>query len=98
MKITSNAVNTHYMAQNELPKLSGGNSSSKRLNKNFDELLIHSNTAISDEKFLQELPKRISKELKNFTPTYQLEDIKNQIEDGTYRIGLDEVVKKMLLN
>lgn len=97
MKITSNSISNRYKNTGKVIKSNFAQMAQTKISKNFDKITISSNTSISEDKFAHELASRISKEVKTATPSYKMEDIKSQIEEGTYQIGLDEVVKKIML-
>lgn len=65
--------------------------------KNFDEILINKNNIISENKFVNELKNEIMNDIKNLHSEKDLEELKLQIEEGSYQIGIDEIVRKILL-
>lgn len=100
MKIQSNQ---YYNFQSNVVKRSN---SSKNENvtksvcqkRNFDELIIHSRPAsVTEESFAADLSTKVSSEVKTASSDEKLDSLKAQIENGTYQIDLDAIVKKMLL-
>jgi len=67
--------------------------------RNFDELVIHSRPAqVTDESFAKDVSTEVSAEVKAASSDEKLESLKTQIEEGTYQIDVDAIVKKMLLS
>ena len=63
--------------------------------KSFDEIIIKAKTNVSDEKFISDITATISKELKTPTPSNKLAELKIQIAEGTYQIGVNEIINKI---
>lgn len=99
MKITSNNIINNYKNQTDVFKSANINNKNKRISKSFDEIIIQSTAnAIPEDKFIKDLTSKISKDVRQQTSSYKLDELKAQIETGTYQIGLDEVANKILLN
>lgn len=98
MKISLNNILNRYVNPSENIKTNVSQASQKKISKNFDELIIRSNATVSEDKFINDLTNKISKEVRTSASSYKVQDIQSQIENGTYQIGLDEVVKKMMLS
>lgn len=97
MKISLNNRLNHYLNPSENAKTNVSKLSQRKISKNFDELIIHSNNTASEDKFISDLTNKISKEVRTSASSYKMQDIQSQVENGTYQIGLDEVVKKLML-
>lgn len=67
-----------------------------RTSKNFDEILIRQENTMSESDFATELAKKLKKEVYQTKPTKDLEEIRMQLENGTYPLALDEVARRML--
>ncbi len=78
-------------------KTSSSQTSQKKIIKSFDELIINSNAALPEDKFVKDVSNKILKEISTPSDTYKIESLKAQIEDGTYQIMPEEIIRKMLL-
>ncbi len=66
--------------------------------KNYDEIIISGKIDIPDQNsFIDELKNKISKEVATPCSEEKIADLKQQIEEGTYQIDIDQIAKKMLL-
>lgn len=99
MKITSNKFPGLYsLTQNDIAKNSSIQSSKKKIVKSFDELIINSSAAaISEDKFSKDVSNRILKEINTPASSNKIESLKAEIENGTYQIMPEEIVRKMML-
>ena len=100
MKITNN---NFFNLQKSVKKISIGSHNDpnniKTSKKNCDEIIINSrdyaerkNTA-----FIEHLTKKVKDEVHTVTDSEKLNNLKVQIQEGTYNIDIDEIVKKMML-
>jgi Anti-sigma-28 factor, FlgM. len=99
MKIQSNQ---YYNFQSNMTKRSNSskneNTKSVCQKRNFDELVIHSRpVSVTDESFAADLSTEVSAQVRAVSSDEKLDSLKAQIENGTYQIDLDAIVKKMLL-
>lgn len=69
----------------------------KKVSSNFDKLILNS-TSISDEKFIGDVTGKLLQEVRTPNSSVKLENIKSEIEKGVYDIGVDEILKKMMLS
>ena len=58
---------------------------------------IHKSDALPEAKFVNELKNKIMNDVKKSHSEKELEELKLQIEDGSYQIGIDEIIRKILL-
>lgn len=72
-------------------------SSSKKVSRNFDEITIHSKDKLDETTFARELSKKVMKEATAPSDPQKVEEIRAQVQDGSYQIMIDEIAKKMLL-
>lgn len=72
-------------------------STSKTASKNFDEITIHSKDAPDEMTFARELSKKVLKEATAPSDPQKVEEIRAQVQDGSYHLMIDEIAKKMLL-
>lgn len=70
---------------------------SKKVSKNFDEITIHSQNTPDEMTFARELSKKVMKEASAASDPQKVEEIRTQVQDGSYHIMIDEIAKKMLL-
>ncbi|WMI81005.1 flagellar biosynthesis anti-sigma factor FlgM [Anaerotignum sp. MB30-C6] len=67
-------------------------------NKNCDEIIISAKFEKADEsRFVSELKNNISTEVNTPCSEEKIANLKQQIAEGTYKIDIDEIAKKMLL-
>ena len=67
-----------------------------KISKNFDEILINKEVEISDDKFINDLRSHIIKEVNILKTDKELEEIKFEIQNNNYQIGIEEVTKRIL--
>lgn len=72
-------------------------STGKKTSGNFDEITIHSKAAPDEATFARELSKKVLKEASVPSDPQKVEEIRAQVQDGSYHIMIDEIAKKMLL-
>lgn len=66
-------------------------------NKNCDQIIISSKTKhTNSDNFLENLTSTICEEVRNPVSTDKLESLKKEIENGTYKINIDEIAKKII--
>ena len=65
--------------------------------KSFDEILINKCKEIPENKFVSELKNQIMNDIRKPHSQKELEELKLQIEEGSYQIGIDEIVRKIIL-
>ena len=66
--------------------------------KNFDAILISSRETPDEATFAKEIAKRLSKEVSASSDPQKVEELKAQVQSGSYQIMIDEIAKKMLLS
>lgn len=65
--------------------------------KNFDEILINKGRDIPEDKFVNELKNEIMNDIKKPHSEKYLEELKLQVQEGSYQIGIDEIIRKIIL-
>ena len=66
--------------------------------KVYDTISLRGNQdAVSDDVFVRQLKEKLLEEVKTPASEKELEEIKMQLEENNYYIGIDEIIKKMLL-
>ena len=72
---------------------------SRRSTKNFDEITISSTREPFDEMiFARELSRKIMTETCSPADSQKVDELKAQVQSGSYQIIIDEIAKKMLLS
>lgn len=67
--------------------------------KNCDEIIISGKIEKTGENnFVDEVKNKISREVAAPCSEQKIEDLKQEIQDGTYKIDIDQIAKKMLLS
>lgn len=100
MKISGNHfLNLHSNStnNNKATQSSAQNTSVSRAKK-YDEIIICGKIDTPDQNsFIDELKNKISKEVATPCSEEKIADLKQQIEEGTYQIDIDQIAKKMML-
>lgn len=100
MKISNNYYNLQSSINNQ--KKASQPSFNNVLNtksKNCDQIIISSKAKQSNsDSFVENLTNNICEEVKTPASSEKLEGLANDIANGTYKIDIDEIVKKMLLD
>lgn len=63
--------------------------------KSFDEIIIQAKVNVPEDKFISDITTTLSKELRTPTPSNKLDELKMQIAEGTYQIGVNEIINKI---
>ncbi len=97
MKIASNSLHTSYTIQKETARLQTSEKNQRRINRNFDKILIQS-TPSSDsyDNFVSNITSKLSSEVRKPASSEQLNELRQKVAEGTYQIDLDAIVKKIL--
>ncbi|WP_352400307.1 flagellar biosynthesis anti-sigma factor FlgM [Anaerotignum sp.] len=68
-------------------------------NRNCDEIIISSKVEKVDQPtFIDELKNQILNEVNAPSSTQKITNLKQQIEEGSYQLDIDQIAKKMLLH
>ena len=70
----------------------------RKTGKNFDEITISSRETFDEMIFARELSRKIMKEASSPTEPQKMDELKAQVQSGSYQIVIDEIAKKMLLS
>ena len=100
MKIVreGNYINHHIHAVKTKQQPTASNTA-RKTGKNFDEITISSREQPFDELiFARELSRKIMKEASSPTESQKVDELKAQVQSGSYQIVIDEIAKKMLLS
>ena len=97
MKIFPNMQSLLYNVQQRTTNIENSPEINQTKNaKNFDEILIHQENTMSENQFVKELAAKLKKEVYQPKSTKDLEELKLQVENGTYSLALDEVARRIL--
>ncbi len=97
MKIFPNMQSSLYNVQQRTTNIENSPEINQTKNaKNFDEILIHQENTMSENQFVKELAAKLKKEVYQPKSTKDLEELKLQVENGTYSLALDEVARRIL--
>lgn len=73
-------------------------STTKKTGKNFDEITISSRESFDELLFAKELSRKIMTEASSPTESKKVDELKAQVQSGSYQLMIDEIAKKMLLS
>ena len=97
MKIASNSLHTSYTIQKETARLQTSEKNQRRINRNFDKILIQSTpSSDSNDNFVSNITSKLSSEERKPASSEQLNELRQKVAEGTYQIDLDAIVKKIL--
>ena len=97
MKIASNSLHTSYTIQKETARLQTSEKNQRRINRNFDKILIQSTpSSDSNDNFVSNITSKLSSEVRKPASSEQLNELRQKVAEGTYQIDLDAIVKKIL--
>jgi len=97
MKIASNSLHTSYTIQKETARLQTSEKNQRRINRNFDKILIQSTPSYdSNDNFVSNITSKLSSEVRKPASSEQLNELRQKVAEGTYQIDLDAIVKKIL--
>ena len=77
---------------------SAAGSAAKTNAKNFDAITISSKEPMDETTFAKEISKKIMKEASAPNHSQKIDELKAQVQSGSYQIMIDEIAKKMLLS
>lgn len=86
------------IAKSNLQPLADPDLSVKTNRKNFDAIQISSREIPDEATFAKEIAKKISKEVSASSDPQKVDELKAQVQSGSYQIMIDEIAKKMLLS
>jgi len=96
MKIASNSLYTSFNIQKETARLHNSEKNQRRINRNFDKILIQSTpSSDSNDNFVSNITSKLSSEVRKPASSEQLNELRQKVAEGTYQIDLDAIVKKI---
>ena len=99
MKITreGNYINHPIHAAKTKQQPTAG-TAARKTGKNFDAITISSKEPFDELIFARELSRKIMKEASSPTESQKVDELRAQVQSGSYAIVIDEIAKKMLLS
>ncbi|MCP1102539.1 anti-sigma28 factor (negative regulator of flagellin synthesis) [Aequitasia blattaphilus] len=98
MRISVDGFNRHYTKSPSAANKSNQENLKMERGKQFDKIVISSDQPVIDEeKIVEEAKKEILKEVGRSANDEKIASLKSQVANGTYKIDVDEIVKRMLL-
>ncbi len=96
MKIISN-MQSLFLARSHMTKqdLSSATIASKQ-QKKFDEIMLQKQEMPDEIQFVNDLKTQIKQELSTTKSQKELEEIKLQVANGAYQVGLEDIVRRMM--
>lgn len=100
MKISLNNISKYHTELPPVAKATAKNMNTEKAGRsNYDAIIIQSDSRqIAEKTFSSSLAQAVSGEVHNTqTSEEKIQDIKDQIKNGTYRIQFDQIASRMLL-
>lgn len=96
MKIISN-MQSLFLARSHVTKqdLSSSTVTSKQTKK-FDEIMLQRQQAPDEMQFVNDLKSQMKQELSTTKSQKELEEIKLQVANGTYQVGIEDIARRMM--
>ena len=94
MKISLNNITTYHT---EFPPVANTEEAGR---SNYDAIIIQSDSRqIAEKTFSSSLAQAVSGEVQNTqTPEQKIQDIKEQVHNGTYQVQFDKIASRMLFH
>lgn len=100
MKISLNNISNYHTELPPVAKAAAKTTNTEKANRNYDAIIIQSDSRqIAEKTFSSSLAQAVSGEVRNAeTSEEKVQNIKNQIKNGTYAIQFDQIASRMLLH
>ena len=100
MKISLNKISQYHTELPPVAKATAKATGAEKANRNYDAIIIQSDSRqIAEKTFSSSLAQAVSGEVRNAeTSEEKVQNIKNQIKNGTYAIQFDQIASRMLLH
>lgn len=101
MKISLNNITTYHTEFPPVAKATAKNTNTEKAGRsNYDAIIIQSDSRqIAEKTFSSSLAQAVSGEVRNTeTSKEKIQDIKNQIKNGSYAIQFDQIASRMLFH
>ena len=99
MKISLNNITTYHTEFPPVAKATAKNTNTEKAGRsNYDAIIIQSDSRqIAEKTFSSSLAQAVSGEVQNTqTPEQKIQDIKEQVHNGTYQVQFDKIASRML--
>ncbi|MGC4019597.1 MAG: flagellar biosynthesis anti-sigma factor FlgM [Muricomes sp.] len=92
------SVKRHYINQTAQGSTGNKGVSASGKSRQFDEILITSNSRqVEEKKLTEELTKRVLSEVSQPTPEARVAELRQRVSEGTYQVDVDRLAGKILL-
>lgn len=101
MKISLNNITAYHTEFPPVAKTTAKNTNTEKAGRsNYDAIIIQSDSRqIAEKTFSSSLTQAVSGEVQNTqNPEQKIQDIKEQIQNGTYQIQFDKIASRMLFH
>ena len=101
MKISLNNITTYHTEFPPVAKATAKNANTEKAGRsNYDAIIIQSDSRqIAEKTFSSSLAQAVSGEVQNTqTPEQKIQDIKEQVHNGTYQVQFDKIASRMLFH
>lgn len=100
MKISLNNISNYHLELPPVNKATAKAMNTEKANRNYDAIIIQSDSRqIAEKTFSSSLARAVSGEVRNTQASEEkIQNIKNQIDSGTYRIQFEEIASRMLMS
>lgn len=97
MKIAGEGSIRFYESMTYKSKSVGKGTGAVRGQRNCDQIFIGADALQSDKMIAGEAAHKVIQEVRSATPQEKIEQLKQQVADGTYQPDADKIVTRMLL-
>ena len=100
MKISLNNISNYHTELPPVAKAAAKTTNTEKANRNYDAIIIQSDSRqIAEKTFSSSLAQAVSGEVQNTqTPEQKIQDIKEQVHNGTYQVQFDKIASRMLFH
>lgn len=100
MKISLNNISQYHTELPPVAKATAKATGTEKANRNYDAIIIQSDSRqIAEKTFSSSLAQAVSGEVQNTqTPEQKIQDIKEQVHNGTYQVQFDKIASRMLFH
>lgn len=98
MKVSIDKISNYYNTLPNARKMGDKGSSSSITERNFDEIVIHTSARkVEESQFTDQLSRKLMAGLREPASQDKLTALRQQAEQGTYRIDSDAIASRILL-
>lgn len=96
MRIISNMQSLFVGRSNMTKQDLSSTAATKQKTQKFDEIMLQRKEILPESQFLNEVKADLKKEISVGKSQKELEEIKLQVANGTYQIGLEDIARRIL--